>query len=86
MTLPTHDALLRERFDARKAQAQTLIDAVVGESASQYAALEQLVPELFELSAYFKEPLAFSVDAEQVALKQRVMGALGPIVAASAVK
>lgn len=83
MALPTYDEMLRERFDARKREAQTLVDAVVGEAASQYAALEMLVPELFALAEHFKEPLSFTVNAEQVALKQRVMTALGPIVAAS---
>lgn len=84
MPLPTHDALLRERFNARKAEAQSLISTIVAESGSQYAQLEAIAGELMELAAHFKEPLAFEVDAEQVALKQRVMELLGPIVAASA--
>lgn len=84
MALPTYDELLRAVFNDRKAQAQNLIGMVVSESASQYAALETLAPELFALAAYFKEPLIFEVDVQQALLKQRVMEVLGPIVKASA--
>jgi len=84
MALPTHDELLRERFETAKREAQSLISAVVTDSGSQYAKLETIAGELFELAAYFREPLAFEVDPEAVALKQRVMTLLGPIVEASA--
>lgn len=84
MTLPTYDALLRERFEATKAKAQSLIAEIVSESSGRYEQLEAIAPDLFELAAHFKEPLAFEVDTEAVALKQRVMELLGPIVAASA--
>lgn len=81
MALPTYDEMLRERFEARKREAQSLVSKIASDSSSQYAALDALVPELLLLAAHFEEPLAFEVDPVEVALKAKVLSVLGPIVA-----
>lgn len=83
MAIPTHEELLRERFNQRKAEAQSLVSKIASDSTSQYMALDALVPELLELAAHFGETITFEVDPAEVALKAKVMGVLGPIVTAS---
>jgi hypothetical protein len=83
MALPTHDELLRERFNRRKSEAQALVSKIASDSTSQYLALDALVPELLELAAYFGEQITFEVDPAEVAIKSKVMSVLGPIVTAS---
>lgn len=84
MSLPTHEALLREQFESLKAQAQSLV-ATIAESASpQYAALSELLPRLQEYAAFFKEPIAFTVPSGSgLAMKAAVIQAIGPTVTES---
>lgn len=80
MPLPTHDEMLRAMFDRLKADAQSLVTSIASEGTSQYESLGAMVPTLLELSAHFKEPLAFEVDPRSLALKKAVMEAVGPLV------
>lgn len=81
MTLPTHDELLRERFETLKAQAQDLVQKLTSDSIREYQTLAAIVGPLTELAQHFGEPLSFDADAQAVATKRLVLEAFGSLVA-----
>ena len=80
MTLPTHDELLRERFEALKIQAQDLVAKLTSDSIREYEALGDIAPQLVELATHFSEPLAFQADPAAVAKKRQVLEAFGSLI------
>lgn len=78
--IPTHDELLRERFEALKLQAQDLVKKLTSDSVREYETLAAIVGPLSELAAHFQEPLAFEADARAVATKRAVLEAFGSLV------
>ena len=80
MTLPTHDELLRERFESLKLQAQDLVLKLTSDSVREYESLGAIAGPLVELSPYFKEPLTFEADGAAVEKKRQVLELFGKLV------